>query len=259
MGPQDSQFITREPVNLLSVLIDIITPEEFQDFIINLLRTPEYFVSQGEGANIVLLSLWDLLRARRKNEYRNYVLNAAMIIPISKSLVEGARFLKNKTPIRYMPFHFFIDLLSVMESREYTVYLLGGEDHVLKKAERNIRQTFPRLRIVGRCSASIRKQVEGTIVEAIRKTSPQLLLVGRGVRDGELWIAKNHQRLNQGLRIWCSDLFDVFAEQKTRPKDKIFELGLEGLFYCFRNPLKFFRIFPYLYYKFLLLFYKLFR
>ena len=158
-----------------------------------------------------------------------------------------------------MPFKFVVSLLTVLERWEYSVYLLGGADQVLKKAEKNIHSTFPRLKIVGRHERRIRKQEEPAIIEAIRKSSPCLLLVGKGIRGGELWIARNSRRLSSGLRLWCSDLFDVFAEKKRRPTDAVFEKGLENIAYCFRNPLLIFRIFPYLRYKILLLFYKLFK
>jgi N-acetylglucosaminyldiphosphoundecaprenol N-acetyl-beta-D-mannosaminyltransferase len=86
-----------------------------------------------------------------------------------------------------------------------------------------------------------------------------LLLAGKGIRGGELWLARNSARLNSGFRLWCSDLFDVFAEKKYRPSDLVFDRGLESIAYCFRNPLKFFRIFPYFRYKLLLLLYRIFK
>ena len=165
---------SRGRLSLLRVPLDIIPPDDLTEIVCDLLNQPEP-PSEGkkkQGRNIVLLSLRDLLRARRRGEYRDYIYDASMIIPISKSLVSGARFLTRKTPVRYMPFYFFIDLLSILETREFTVYLLGGKEKVLRRVENNIHQTFPRLRIVGRCKASFRKQDESSIVEAIRKTHP---------------------------------------------------------------------------------------
>jgi N-acetylglucosaminyldiphosphoundecaprenol N-acetyl-beta-D-mannosaminyltransferase len=158
-----------------------------------------------------------------------------------------------------MPFNFIISLLTILEGKEYPLYLLGGRSQILRKAERNIHSTFPRLRIVGRCEGYKRKQQEGAVMEAIRKSSPSLLLAGKGIRGGELWIARNSSRLNSGFRLWCSDLFDVLAEKKRRPSDAIFDRGLENIGFCFRNPLKFFRIFPYIRYLLLLLFYRIFK
>jgi N-acetylglucosaminyldiphosphoundecaprenol N-acetyl-beta-D-mannosaminyltransferase len=244
--------VSRERLTLLNVPVDILPPEQLPDLIYEL-------VGSGKSKNIVLLSLWDLLRARSNKEYRAFILKAAVVIPISKSLVGGAQFLTGKQLVRYMPFDFVVNLLTILEERELSLYILGGKLRVLKKTEKNIRQTFPRLHLVGRYAGSFRKQEEGTILEAIRKASPSLLLVGKGVSGEEHWIARNDKQLPQGLRLWCSDLYDIFAEQKRHPSRYVFDHGLEWIGYCFQNPLRFFRIFPYLYYKLLLLLYWLFK
>jgi N-acetylglucosaminyldiphosphoundecaprenol N-acetyl-beta-D-mannosaminyltransferase len=238
-------------ISLLRVPLDIVPQEQLPDIIIDLL-------SSKKGGNIVLLSLWDLLRARGNNEYRSYVLNASLVIPISKSLVGGARFLTGKTPVRYMPFDFVVSVLTILEKREFSAYLLGGKRRILNKTEKNIRQTFPQLRIVGRYVGGFRRQEEAILLQAIRKAAPSLLLVGKGVRGEEKWIARNNAQLNRGFRLWCSDLFDVFAERKKRPSRAIFDYGMEWIGYCFRRPARFFRIFPYLYYKILLVIYRFF-
>ena len=250
-------------IMLLKIPVDIVKPEEMPDLISGMIRQEKKSKTRpnelATKKDIVLLSLWDLLRARRNNEYREYLFNAVLVIPISKSLVTGAKFLTGKKVYRYMPFNFSISLLSILEKMEYPLYLLGSESKILKKAEKNIRSTFPRLKIIGRFEGKIRKHEEPAVIEAIRKSSPSLLLAGKGIRGKELWISRNSDRLNLGFRLWCSDLFDVFAEKKYRPSDAVFDKGLESFGYFFRNPLRFFRIFPYIYYKILLLHYRLFR
>jgi len=242
----------RQLVNLLKVPIDIVEPETLSSIIIDLAK-------DKKEHNIVLLSLWDLLRARRNGEYRNYILNASMVVPISKSIISGVKFLTGKTVYRFMPFDFIISALTALESRELSCYLLGGDRKALVKTEQNIRQTFPKLRVVGRFHGYFKKHEESTIIKAITKSSPSLLLVGRGVRGKERWISKNNQILGEGIRLWCSDIFDVFAEKKKHPSQSTFDAGLESIGYCFQNPFKFFRIFPYIGYKFMLLYYKLFK
>jgi N-acetylglucosaminyldiphosphoundecaprenol N-acetyl-beta-D-mannosaminyltransferase len=240
-----------ERITLLKVPLDIVPQEQLPDLIIDLLRT------RG-GGNIVLLSIWDLLRARRNGEYRDYVLNAALVIPISKSLIRGARFLTGKTPIRYMPFDFVVSILTILEQREFSAYLLGGSAKVLRKTEKNIRQTFPQLRIVGRYPGAIKRQGEATLIQAIHKASPSLLLTARGVRGRERWIARNYKNLSPGLRLWCSDLFEIFAERRKRPSRAVFDRGLEWLGYCLKKPWRLLRVFPWCRYNLLLLFYRLF-
>jgi N-acetylglucosaminyldiphosphoundecaprenol N-acetyl-beta-D-mannosaminyltransferase len=248
----DAEIKPIERIKLLRVPLDIVPEDRIAEVIYDHLKS-------GKGKNIVLLSLWDLLRARRSGEYRSFVLGAALVIPISKSLIRGARFLTGKSPVRYMPFDFVIRLLTILEAREHSLYLLGGTPRTLGKAEKNIRQTFPQLRVVGRYRGSFKRNEEGTLLQAIRKASPSLLLAGKGVHGEERWIARNNTMLNSGLRLWCSDLFDVFAERKQRPSRAVFDRGLEGIGYCFQNPLRFFRIFLYFYYKMLLVAYRLFK
>ena len=252
----DTEF---EKVMLLKIPLDIVPPKELPEVITRLLSKDKNSELTQKGMNIVLLSLWDLLKARRNKEYRAYVFNASLVLPISKSLVTGAKFLTGKQVYRYMPFNFIITLLSILEKKELSLYLLGGNSRILNKTEKNIRYTFPGLKVVGRYEGRIRKAERPAINEAIRKASPALLLVGRKVRGGELWIARNSRNLNSAFRLWCSDLFEVFTGKKYRPSKAVFDKGLEGVGYCLRNPFRFFRIFPYLYYKYLLLFYKLFK
>jgi N-acetylglucosaminyldiphosphoundecaprenol N-acetyl-beta-D-mannosaminyltransferase len=242
--------LIRERIELLNVPLDNITAENLTAIIYEMLT------ARGPH-NIVLLSLWDLLRARRNGEYKFYVKTAALCIPIAKSLVSGAQFLTRKKPFQYMPFDFVVNLLSILEIREMSVYLLGSSKKVLLQTEKNIRQTFPGLQIVGRYPGSFKKYQEEAILAAIRKASPSLLLVGKGIRGGERWIYRNSSRLGNGIRLWCSDIFDVFANRKKHPSRFIFDHGLEWAGFCFRNPLHIFRIFPYLYYKILLITYRL--
>ncbi|MDR0324213.1 MAG: WecB/TagA/CpsF family glycosyltransferase [Treponema sp.] len=237
-------------VSLLKVPIDIIAPKDLGLFVYDLIK-------DEKEHNIVLLSLWDLLRARRRKEYRNYVMNASLVIPISKSIISGLRFLSGESAYRYMPFDFIVSILTSLEKREYSCYLLGGKPKILLKTEKNIRHTFPKLRIVGRFFGSFKRNEEPTIIQAIKKASPSLLLVGNGIRGSEYWITRNKDSLGKGMRLWCSDIFDVFAEKKKHPSRAAFEKGLDWVGTCFQKPYKFFRLFSYIYYKLLLVIYKI--
>jgi N-acetylglucosaminyldiphosphoundecaprenol N-acetyl-beta-D-mannosaminyltransferase len=236
-----------ERVDLLGVPIDIIAGDQLEQFV------HESLQNEDRGKNIVLLSVWDLLRARWPGDYRNMVTGAALVIPISKCLVSGVRFLTGKTLVRYMPFDFVINILTFLEAREETIYLLGGRPPILRKTEKNIRETFPCLRIVGRCPGVFRKQSEDTLLLSIRKSTPSLLLIGSGVRGRERWLARNTDRLSKGMRLWVSDMFEVFAEKRKRPSRFAFDHGMEWVGFCLKNPLLVFRVFSFIYYNILLL------
>jgi N-acetylglucosaminyldiphosphoundecaprenol N-acetyl-beta-D-mannosaminyltransferase len=247
-----------ERTSFLNVPLDIVAPDELSYTILEMLKT-------HKTGNIVLLSVWDLLRVRRNVEYRAFVEGASLVIPISRSIISGCRFLQGKKnppenlPVRYMPFRFIVDVLSLLEGGNFTVYLLGSSRKNLEKTERNILSTFPGLRIVGRHPGRIRKQEQNALVETIRKTTPSFLLVNKGVRGGEKWLVRHWGSLNPGFRLWCSDCFEVFADKAYRPSEKTFERGLEWFHYCCQKPYKFLRVVLFIYYKLLLLYWKLFK
>ena len=249
MGTETSEI--RQRVDLLKVPVDIVPPEQLGAIVYDLLK-------EGKEQNIVLLSVWDLMRARRSGEYRTFITRASLVIPISKSIISGIKFLTGKKAHRYMPFDFIVSLLTTLENREFSCYLLGCKTKVLLKTEKNIRQTFPKLRIVGRFPGYFKRSEEATIIKAIKKASPSLLLAGKGIRGKERWIARNSLTLGNGMRLWCSDIFEVFAEKKKHPSRAAFNHGLEWIGYCFQKPYKFFRFFRFIYFKLLLIIYRLF-
>ena len=170
-------------VSVLGVPVDILPPEAIEDLVARF--------ADGKNHQIVLLSLWDLMRARRSGEFRTMIAGASLVLPISLSIVKGARFLHRAEPVRYMPFDFVVKLLAALEQRGKSVYLLGSSTTSIQKAEGNIKSTFPGLRVVGRFAGRYPKQMEISIVEAVKKATPSLLLVGTGVPGREKWIPRN--------------------------------------------------------------------
>ena len=238
----------QSPINRITVLgvpVDILAPDRIEEV--------AYLFEDGRNHQIVLLSLWDLMRARRSGEFRGMIAGASLVLPISRSIVRGARFLRKPEPVRYMPFDFIVSLLGALERRGRSVYLLGSSRTVIQRAEANIKSTFPGLRVVGRYSGRYPKHMEAAIIEAVRKSTPSLLLVGSGAPGRERWIPRNLARFNSGLYLWCSDLFEVFAKRRGKPSRELFARGLEWMPYLARRPWRAYRLFVFLWYEILLL------
>lgn len=232
-------------VMVLGVPVDILTEDAIEDLVIRF--------ADGKNHQIVLLSLWDLMRARRSGEFHTMIAGASLVLPISLAIIKGARFLRRPELTRYMPFDFVVKLLAALEKRGKSVYILGSTRTNIQKAETNIKSTFPGLRLVGRFAGRYPKHLELSIVEAVKKATPSLLLVGTGVPGREKWIPRNLARFNSGIYLWCSDLFEVFAERRSRPSKPLFRKGLEWTTFLLRRPWKAYRVFIYLWYNILLL------
>ena len=105
-------------ISLIGVPVDVIQPEDLENEILELLAKPG-------TKQIVFLSIWNLLKARHKGVYSECIQNADLIIPVSKSILKGAKFLKKDVPVRYNPFEAVIRILSILDSHYKTLYLFG--------------------------------------------------------------------------------------------------------------------------------------
>jgi N-acetylglucosaminyldiphosphoundecaprenol N-acetyl-beta-D-mannosaminyltransferase len=108
------------------------------------------------------------------------------------------------------------------------VYLLGGRKEHLQRTEKNLRASFPRLRVVGRYAGYYASRVEQDIITAIRKAGPRLILVGSGVPGGELWALRHRKQLTPGVSLWVGDCFEVFAGAKRQIPRGAYLAGLES-------------------------------
>jgi N-acetylglucosaminyldiphosphoundecaprenol N-acetyl-beta-D-mannosaminyltransferase len=232
-------------ITILGIPLDDLPETELDEIVAGL--------EDGTNHQIILLSVWDLMRARQRVEFRTMVAGASLVIPISPSIVKAAQFLKKPLPTRYQPFEFVIKVLGALERHGKTTYLLGGTRTIVQKAEANLRSTFPGMQLVGRHMGNYPRQQEESIIEAVRKASPTLLLVGKGIPGGERWIPRKLPAFNSGIYLWCSDLFWIFAHAMVRPPQVLVDRGLEWVFSLLRRPWQLYRVFIFAAFKVLVL------
>jgi N-acetylglucosaminyldiphosphoundecaprenol N-acetyl-beta-D-mannosaminyltransferase len=239
-------------VKILNVPVDAADPEIAVNAIEDLLEN-------GRHNQIVFLSLSGLLKARRDAEYARCLREAALVLPISMSIVRGGRLLGGMRLSLFNPFEFIIRTLSTLERMKGSVYLLGSDKETIELAEENLIGSFHGIRVVGRYFGYFPKELEGNIVTAIKKSSPHLLLVGKGVAGKNKWIYRHKREFNPGLSLWAGNCFEIFSGREKQASKKLHAAGFGGLSGIWKNPLRIFTVFAYLYFFFLLLIYRIFR
>ena len=241
-----------ERISLIGVPVDICQPENLENEILELLAKPG-------TKQIIFLSVWDLLKARHKGDFADCVKNADLIIPVSKSILKGAKFLKLPVPVRYNPFEAVIQILSILDTHDKSLYLFGSSEKTLSKAEHNIRDTFTNLRVLGRYIGYYPKNVEGDIVQAIFKAQPSLVLLSDGIKEKNCWAYRRRNSFSSSIFLYYKDAFGVFSERVNRVSEKTFNKGHEIYYEVAHNPFKIFLLLPYIWYKTVLIWYRLFR
>jgi len=206
---------------LLNVPVDAV--EEAQA-----LQEVERLLGDKQHHQIVFLNLRGLRRGRRDPEFRRCLREAALILPVYPGLVRAARFLRRGALSLYSPFSFVIRLLSAAERLNRSVYLLGARKEDLERAERNLRGSYPKLRLVGRYAGYFPKAAEKDVLMAIKKATPSFLLVADGLPGRELWVLRRRRELTPVIAIWVGDCFEIFSGK--RRSSQLPAEGASGLF-----------------------------
>ncbi|MGP1438363.1 MAG: WecB/TagA/CpsF family glycosyltransferase, partial [Treponema sp.] len=93
-----------ERIDFLGVPIDILKEEDIENIVLSLLN-------QNAPLQIIFLSTWDILKARRNGEFKDMVNSSSLCLPVSKSIIKGAAFLKKPIPYRHNSFETIISIL----------------------------------------------------------------------------------------------------------------------------------------------------
>ena len=239
-------------IKILDVPVDVVDPDMAT-------RAVAELMDNGQNNQIVFLSTRGLLRARADAELARCLREASLVLPVSRALVWGGRFLGAGEPSLFNRFEFVIRALSLVEKAKGSVYLLGARKRTIEIAEENLRGSFHDIRVVGRYYGFFPKTIEASIVTAIKKSSPHLLLVGTGIVGREKWILRHRKELNPGISLYAENCFEVFAGEEKQVSKKLHAAGLGALSGFWRRPWKAAAVFPFLWYLVLLVVTKVFR
>jgi len=239
-------------ISLIGVPVDICEPENLEREIMEILAKPG-------TKQIIFLSVWDLLKARKRGDFAECVKNADLVLPVSKSILRGAKFLHKEIPARYNPFSAVIQILSILDSHFKTLYLLGSTKKTITKVEHNIRDTFPSLKVIGRYMGYYQKASEPNIIEAIFKAQPSLVLISDGIKEKNCWAYRRRNQFSSSTFLYYKDAFGIFSERIKRVDEKTFDKGLEFFVEIAHNPFKIFLFIELLRYTLILIWYKLLK
>ncbi|MBN2657509.1 MAG: WecB/TagA/CpsF family glycosyltransferase [Spirochaetales bacterium] len=239
-------------INFMKVPLDILEENDLEETILHLLL--------NEKSNqIVLLSFRDYLKARSSKDFRKLLDEAALVLPSSSLITGGIKFLFGRDSSIYINYDLVLKMLSILERNGKSIYIIGSNRKTILTSEKNLKDSYPGLHLVGRSSSFYSKDSENDIILAIKKSSPSLLLAGSGLKGKNNWLYRNRDKFNPGLTLWSPDCFEIFSGKKKRPSKKLSKRFFSRLRHSIIRPWKIIYLFPYLMFHINLIFYKLFK
>jgi N-acetylglucosaminyldiphosphoundecaprenol N-acetyl-beta-D-mannosaminyltransferase len=132
-----------------------------------------------------------------------------------------------------------LKLLGVSQTKNYSVFFVGGALGESKQFQTMIHQQFPHLKIVGHEEAPTRplsSVANKKIIQQINKKKPDLVFVGLGCPHQEKWMAEQSPKMRQGVLIGVGAAFDFITGRVRQAPIWMQESGLEWLFRFTQDP-----------------------
>ena len=130
----------------------------------------------------------------------------------------------------------FPRLCAALSASGHSLYLLGSRPGVAEAALLWAMQRYPNLKIVGTRSGYFSSWEESDVLEKIRATGADVLLVGMGAPRQELWLQKNLEASGATIGMGVGGLFDFYSGRIPRAPMWLRELGGEWIYRLLQEP-----------------------
>ncbi|MBI4734302.1 MAG: polysaccharide pyruvyl transferase CsaB, partial [Rubrobacteridae bacterium] len=172
------------------------------------------FIKKRKPRLVVTLNAEMIVMARSDERFRSILMKADLLIPDSIGIVWAGK-LRARVPGIDM----VEELAKRAANRGYKIFMVGSKEGVAKKAAATLIKRYPGLRIVGARSGYFSQEQEKRLVDEIKETKPDILLVGFGMGKQEKWIVDHLRLLDVPVSLGVGGSFDVIAgETRRAPK-----------------------------------------
>jgi N-acetylglucosaminyldiphosphoundecaprenol N-acetyl-beta-D-mannosaminyltransferase len=132
-------------------------------------------------------------------------------------------------------------MLGKAEEHGYRVFLLGAQPEVLKRCVQEVLRRHPMINIVGYRDGYFSQADEKQIVQQINESRADILFLGMGTPQKELWADRNLTFLNVSVCQGVGGSFDVLAGLVKRAPEWMQRCGLEWFFRFLQEPKRLWR------------------
>jgi len=206
------------------------------------LKKIEEFVDGQEQHYIVTPNPEILLKASRDVYYRGILNNADLSLPDGFGLILGSWFLGDPIYHRVTGIDLTYKIAQLASNKGYKLFLLGGQKNAVNIAKTKLELKYKELNIVGaeeglKDVTNINPSKNNQIIEKIKTSQAQILLVAYGAPFQEKWIYENLKKMpNIKVAMGIGGTFDFISKKILRAPRFFRKLGLEWLWRLFMEP-----------------------
>ncbi len=128
------------------------------------------------------------------------------------------------------------EVLSLARAKGYSVFLLGAETEVLRKARGQLAKCYGSIRIAGMHNGYFGREQDLTIVRCIRAAKPDILLLGMSSPLKEQFAWRYRYQLKVPVILGVGGMFDIIVGCRRLAPSWVRVLCLEWLWRLIQEP-----------------------
>jgi len=226
-----------ESIKIFGVRVDKVSLEEA-------VCKVEEFLQDDEPKTIYTPNTEIIMEAKEDEGLKEVLNNGDLIIPDGIGLIYASKIKKKPLVERVTGFDLSIEMIKLADKNKYSLFLLGGEEGIAKKAGEKIVEKYPNVKIVGHNNGYFKgahigfpgHEEEREVIEKIKKAKPDILFVGFGAPKSEKWIELYKNELNCKVMIGNGGTMDIIAGKVKRAPEVYQKLGLEWFYRLIKEP-----------------------
>jgi N-acetylglucosaminyldiphosphoundecaprenol N-acetyl-beta-D-mannosaminyltransferase len=196
------------------------------------------FMCAGGSHHIVTADASMLVMAQEDAELREIIAGADLVTPDSIGVLWAARRQNNPLRERVSGVEIAEKLCAQSAEHGYRIFFLGAGPDVAALAATKMREKYPGCQIAGVRDGYFSPAETPQIIEEIRRSSANILLVAMGIPKQEKWIQANRGALGCSVLIGVGGTLDVLSGTVRRAPRMFQILKLEWLWRVLSNPSK---------------------
>lgn len=214
-------------IDVLGVSFDDLTMDEAVEIALGFMQERRACYACTPNPEIVMAAKGDAaLRAALSG--------AELVLADGVGITKAAAMLGTPLKSRVPGIDFASNVISRLDQRGGSVYLLGAKPLVAETAAEKLTQTYAGIVIAGTNDGYFTD--DAPVIEKINAASPDFLMVCLGSPKQELWMSANAGRLSCGLMAGLGGSLDVLAGNVQRAPETWRRLGLEWLYRVIKEP-----------------------
>jgi N-acetylglucosaminyldiphosphoundecaprenol N-acetyl-beta-D-mannosaminyltransferase len=216
-------------INLMGVRVDNVTMNEAVNAIVER-------VGGGSPCQVSFLNAHCFNVLQRDPLYLESVNSSRLVFPDGIGLKIAGQLLGCPITQNVNGTDLFPMLCKALESKQRSLYLLGGKPGTTEDVTKWLSSNYPNLVVLGSHHGYDLKNNTEKVIGEIRASGADLVLVGLGVPMQERWINQNLPEIGAKVVLGVGGLFDYYSGRIPRAPIWMRELGLEWFFRFLQEP-----------------------